>query len=98
MVNLRYAFFMKPSGPATIMAPTAWAPEIWLLSKTSMRSGAASSRSTRASPSRLRRWEALSAMAPGEGVARVGAGMLDQFALGAATRMGHLDPAPGGAR
>ena len=32
MLNLRYWFFRKPSGPATIMAPTAFVPWMWLLS------------------------------------------------------------------
>ena len=32
MLNLRYWFLMKPSGPATIMAPTALVPWMWLLS------------------------------------------------------------------
>ena len=32
MLNLRYWFFRKPSGPATIMAPTAFEPWMWLLS------------------------------------------------------------------
>ena len=32
MLNLRYWFFWKPSGPATIMAPTAFEPWMWLLS------------------------------------------------------------------
>ena len=32
MLNLRYCDFMNPSGPATIMAPTAWAPWMWELS------------------------------------------------------------------
>ena len=32
MLNLRYWPFTKPSGPATIMAPTALVPETWLLS------------------------------------------------------------------
>ena len=32
MLNLRYWFFRKPSGPATIIAPTAFEPWMWLLS------------------------------------------------------------------
>jgi hypothetical protein len=32
MLNLRYWLFWKPSGPATIMPPTAAVPWIWLLS------------------------------------------------------------------
>ena len=32
MLNLRYWFFRNPSGPATIMAPTAFEPWMWLLS------------------------------------------------------------------
>ena len=32
MLNLRYWFFWNPSGPATIMAPTAFDPWMWLLS------------------------------------------------------------------
>ena len=32
MLNLRYWFFTKPSGPATIMAPTALVPMMWELS------------------------------------------------------------------
>ena len=32
MLNLRYWFFCRPSGPATIIAPTALLPWMWLLS------------------------------------------------------------------
>ena len=32
MLNLRYWFFWKPSGPATIMAPTAFVPMMCELS------------------------------------------------------------------
>ena len=32
MLNLRYCDFTNPSGPATIMPPTAFVPMMWLLS------------------------------------------------------------------
>ena len=32
MLNLRYCDFISPSGPATIMPPTAFVPMMWLLS------------------------------------------------------------------
>jgi hypothetical protein len=32
MLNFRYCAFTKPSGPATIMPPTAFVPWMWLLS------------------------------------------------------------------
>ena len=32
MLNLRYCDFRNPSGPATIIAPTAFVPMMWLLS------------------------------------------------------------------
>ena len=32
MLNLRYWLFWKPSGPATIIPPTALVPMMWLLS------------------------------------------------------------------
>jgi hypothetical protein len=34
MLNLRYWFLMKPSGPATIIAPTALVPWMWLADST----------------------------------------------------------------
>ena len=32
IVDIDERFFIKPSGPATIIPPTAWAPWMWLLS------------------------------------------------------------------
>jgi hypothetical protein len=32
MLNFRYCPLMNPSGPATIIAPTALVPMMWLLS------------------------------------------------------------------
>ena len=61
MLNLRYWFFWNPSGPATIMAPTALLPWMWLLSYTSMRRGGRGRAKTSASNSNSLRWDELSA-------------------------------------
>ena len=65
MLNLRYWFFTNPSGPATIMAPTALVPIVWLLSNTSMRCGVrASSKRSRRPSSRVRCEELSASLRP----------------------------------
>src|SRR6266404_4384194 len=61
MLNLLYWFLRKPSGPATIMAPTALVPWMWLLSYTSIRLGGCGSPSVVTRPCSKRPWVAVSA-------------------------------------
>ena len=91
MLNLRYWFLRKPSGPATIIAPTAFAPWMCELSYTSMRRGGFPS--AKVSPKRgeqlllrLRLGELAA-----ERLARIGQRVIDQLLLLAALRQRDLD-------
>ena len=84
MLNFRYWLFWKPSGPATIMPPTAFVPMMWLLSYTSIRSGWVSRPKASQNPrQQLGLGRALRHF-PAQRLAGVGVGVIDQLALLAA--------------
>ena len=85
MLNLRYWLFEKPSGPATIIAPTRWCPDVGVVVDLDARAARSRPKRSATPSSRLRLRGALGELAA-ERLAGVGEGVLDEAALLAALR------------